>query len=94
MPDIIYPISFEDYHICIHCGSHEVEAIDKFDCPTKEFIYPLKKFRCAKCGTEYYIKWVKNKEGKIIPVCCGDTDIKDVANDIINFSKSQRRKIK
>ena len=89
-----YPVYFEDFRICIHCGSNSVRAINRFNKPTndfKDFIHPISKFRCMDCNREYYIKWVKDKEGKIIPVCCGESDINKVANDIINISKDKRR---
>ena len=89
-----YPFYFEDFRICIHCGSDNVRPIDKFNRPTnKNFIYPITKFRCMDCDREYYIKWVKNSEGKTIPVCCGESDLDKVAKNIINISNNQRRKI-
>lgn len=89
-----YPFYFEDFRICIHCGSHDVRPVDKFNKPLKDdknFIYPITKFRCMSCNREYYIKWVKNSEGKTIPVCCGESEIKRIAKKIINVSTSQRR---
>jgi hypothetical protein len=45
------------------------------------------------CDREYYIKWVKDSEGKTIPVCCGESDINRVAKNIIDISNTQRREI-
>ena len=89
-----YPFYFEDFRTCIHCGSNEVRPIDKFNRPTnKNFIYPITKFRCMKCDREYYIKWVKNSEGKTIPVCCGESEIDRIAKNIIEISTTQRREL-
>lgn len=87
------PFYFEDYKICIHCASHNVKLIDKFDRVTRNSIYPLSKLRCADCGTEYYIKWIENEAGDLIPVCCDDHDIDIVVNNIIEISNSQRRNL-
>lgn len=88
-----YPFTFEDYRICIHCGSHNVEAIDKFDKPTKNFIYPLSKMKCPDCNTEYYIKWITNREGNLVPTCCGESDVEEISKSIIDFSQQSRRKL-
>lgn len=91
-----YPVYFEDFRICIHCGSHDVRPIDKFNRPIndkKNFIYPIYKFRCMSCDREYHVQWVKSSEGKIIPVCCGKSDIIRTAKNIIELSNKQRRDI-
>ena len=87
-----YPFYFDNYKICIHCASSNVKLIDKFDKPVKgDSIYPISKLRCMDCNTEYYIRWVKNDKGKIIPICCSDIDIDSVANNIMILSESLRR---
>ena len=89
-----YPLYFEDFRKCIHCGGNNVRPIDKFNRPTnKNFIYPITKFRCMDCNREYYIKWVENSEGKIIPVCCGESDLDKVVENIININTKGRKNI-
>jgi hypothetical protein len=45
------------------------------------------------CNREYYIKWVENSEGKIIPVCCGESEIDKVAKNIMDISTKGRKNI-
>lgn len=87
-----YPIFFYNYHICIKCGSHNVVPIDKFGRESKSMIYPISKMRCKRCGTEYIVKWI-TKDGKRIPVCTGDDELHNIEDNIVEYSKAQKRKI-
>jgi hypothetical protein len=89
-----YPFYFEDFRKCIHCGGNNVRPIDKFNRPTnKNFIYPITKFRCMDCNREYYIKCVENSEGETVPVCCGESDVDRVVDNIIDISPRKRKNI-
>ena len=49
--------------------------------------------RCKNCNREYYIKWMEDDKGNLYPVACGDKEIEEFANEIIEYSKLTRRKL-
>lgn len=86
-----YAMYYEDYRICNHCGQKAVTAIDKFLRPTDVLIYPIVKFHCNACNTDFFPKWVKNQAGEMIPVCTGDYVKEETAKSIIKFSEENVR---
>lgn len=87
------PFSFTNYRICVKCGRKAVELYNKFNKPTHTDIYPVTKMVCSYCGAEYYIKWIDDQTGNKIPVCADDICVRLVESNIIEYSKSKRRKI-
>lgn len=87
------PIYFEDYRICIRCGSHNVVPIDKFGRESKQFIYPVSFFQCKTCNQTYTIKWIRDKDNNMIPVCSDNTQLTNVEDSIIIQSIHDKRSI-
>ena len=88
-----YPIYFYDYRICIHCGSNKVVPINKYGKVQKVMIYPITHMMCNECKTQYFIKWIENEEGDIVPTCCGDNEKQKIIEEISSFAKNTRREL-
>ena len=83
-----YPIYFEDYHRCIKCGAPKIVPINQYGNEQKFFIYPITHMVCNNCGAEYFVKWIHDKNGKVIPICCSD----DEKNKFIDeFNKGENK---
>ena len=87
----MYPFLYEDYRICLHCGSKSVHPINEYNKVSDNMIYPIVKFKCSKCNTEFYIKWIRNSNNELVPTCCGKESLLDVIDNIIEFSKENKR---
>ena len=86
------PIAFEDYKICPHCGSHTVKAIDKYNREMDILIYPISKFHCNSCNSDFFPNWIQDGD-KMIPVA-GDEELKREFECKVNeFGVSNRRKL-
>ena len=86
------PIAFEDYSICPHCGLHTVKAIDKYNREMDILIYPILKFHCSSCGSDFFPNWIYNGE-EMIPVA-GDDELKEEFSRTINeFGDNNRRNL-
>lgn len=77
-----YPIYFEDYRRCIHCGASTVVPIDQYGNEDKVSIYPITHMICNTCHREYCIQWI-DKGNKKIPVCCSEDDKQDFISEFI-----------
>ena len=87
------PISFEDYSICPHCGTHSVKAIDKYNREMDLLIYPISKLHCSHCGTDFFPNWI-NGEGTEPILVAGDNELKkDFSHVICEYSELNRRNL-
>ena len=92
MKRVKVPIAFEDYSICPHCGLKTVKAIDKYNREMDLLIYPISKFHCNSCGTDYFPNWISNGE-ELIPVAGDEILKKEFEETIVEFSDLNRRKL-
>ena len=76
--------------ICPDCNK-DLDLIDKFDRISNKLIYPVYKFQCKECNKELYIRWVKVSDNEVAPVICDVAEVKDFENDIVNFSRMNKR---
>ena len=88
-----YPIYYEDYRICLHCGSNNVVPINNFGKEEKLIIYPISYMICKSCNTRYKVNWVKNSKGEMIPTCCGEDVIYSIGEYIQHLAEERRRKL-
>ena len=92
MSQMKVPIAFEDYTICPHCGKHSVKAIDKYNREMDLLIYPISKFHCNSCNSDFFPNWISDGD-ELIPVA-GDEELKSEFETIINeFGDLNRRKL-
>lgn len=89
-----YPYFYYDYKICIHCGKKTVVPVDKFGRETKVMIYPVSHMICKSCNRSYFIKWIKDNNNEMIPICCDDNEKIEVAESIIESAINYRKENK
>ena len=79
-----YPISFDNYKICVHCGKEDVVPIDIYGKESKEFINQVCYFKCKSCGKEYSIKWkdVDSESLEKIPIITDEEEKKELIDFI------------
>ena len=90
----IIPVAFID-RTCSACGSYNsLVFIDSRGREVSNPIYPIVKFKCKKCGREFYIKWIPDDkdETKMIPFPTNNYIVKDFGDEVANYALSIKRR--
>lgn len=86
-----YPIYFYG-NTCIHCGSNgSLTFVDRMGKETRRPIYPICKMICKECNTEYFVKWIKNFDETLVPVCVSKDEITKFEKEIVQFAMQNKR---
>lgn len=92
MMKLKYPIYFEG-NTCIRCGCNgSLTFRDRMGQESRRPIYPICKMVCLNCNTEYFVRWIRNDNDKMIPICVGKDEVKQFEDGIVKFAMESRRK--
>lgn len=89
-----YPIYFTD-NTCIKCGAKgSLRFLDRKDHLVRDPIYQVSYIYCTKCGTKYYIDWLKKGSNFSRPICVSKQFVSDIESEMEKFALENKRSVK
>ena len=92
---MIYPIYFYNGRFCANCSAENTMYYENQNMKKlfKEPVYPIDFFVCKNCKRRFFVKWIKNEKGEMIPVPCAKATIDNFENTISIYAKQHERSL-